>query len=70
MDTTERIRKLVTKGKLTQYRIAHAAGLDVAQLNRFATGGVKGMTVKTADRILAAMGYRLQVVKDKRRKRR
>lgn len=70
MDTTERIRKLVTKGKLTQYHIAHAADLDAAQLNRFATGRVKGMTVKTADRILSAMGYRLEIVKAKPTRRR
>jgi transcriptional regulator with XRE-family HTH domain len=70
MDTTERIRRLVTKGRLTQYRIAHACGLDVAQLNRFATRRVKGLTVKSADRILAAMGYKLEIVKVKRPGRR
>ena len=51
------------RGDKSLNSLAKESGLQVTQIRKIESGGLKEPTYKTIEKILDALGYRLQVVK-------
>jgi transcriptional regulator with XRE-family HTH domain len=62
----EQLREAIRTGKLSQAELARTTGLGEAQISRF-LGGSRGLSLKSIDRLMDALG--LEIVIRPRRNR-
>jgi len=59
VDLTDKLRELIVSSGMSQSELARRSGWDIGGISRFRTEQIIGVTLRTAQRVFDALGWKL-----------